>query len=477
MQVGDARPAGKGKTEPGRQQRGGPSNGACNMHQPLGHVQWSPWQASLSCGPASSRAAAARTHAKPALPTMQALPTHRQKRTPLRKPPPRYGTHQCRTSRCNHSAHREEGRHGRRAVVEVQAADRLQWRAQRLLGTFRATAHRQTAEIIINLHGKQRTCCSKSYTLRKTSARCRWLRWWLCGPPPASRCRSCMRAAAAANPSQHTVRSTCSCKQAGAGACGQGQRGDGCAQVRCRRRLPPLHRGHVRGRWTRLITLPPSADLLEGGGGPGSSARCAGQPLVEWLQAVLVHGPCRAIRANNELMGDCWRAFERPSGKCRACLEMQAPCCLSLARSRSRQAHRDRRWLDQAASCANARSPEKTAPTARQAAPHSSRAPARRAAGLGRMAAAMEAEIFGDGQQPGDELPEEFKTMSTEDIQRRWGAWESAGRRHAPGSSRRHRRRRRCPPARSPPAAFPTALAGRGCWRMRSVCCVMSPTA
>ncbi|PRW44323.1 26S protease regulatory subunit 6A-like protein [Chlorella sorokiniana] len=31
----------------------------------------------------------------------------------------------------------------------------------------------------------------------------------------------------------------------------------------------------------------------------------------------------------------------------------------------------------------------------------------------------MEAEIFGDGQQPGDELPEEFKTMSTEDIQRR----------------------------------------------------------
>ncbi|KAI7845720.1 hypothetical protein COHA_000833 [Chlorella ohadii] len=31
----------------------------------------------------------------------------------------------------------------------------------------------------------------------------------------------------------------------------------------------------------------------------------------------------------------------------------------------------------------------------------------------------MEAEFFGDGQQPGDELPEEFKTMSTEDIQRR----------------------------------------------------------
>lgn len=33
--------------------------------------------------------------------------------------------------------------------------------------------------------------------------------------------------------------------------------------------------------------------------------------------------------------------------------------------------------------------------------------------------AALEAEIFGDEQK--DDLPEEFKTMSTEDIQRRCG--------------------------------------------------------
>jgi hypothetical protein len=35
-------------------------------------------------------------------------------------------------------------------------------------------------------------------------------------------------------------------------------------------------------------------------------------------------------------------------------------------------------------------------------------------------AADIEAEIFGDGQQPEDDLPEEFKTMSAEDIQRRY---------------------------------------------------------
>jgi hypothetical protein len=40
------------------------------------------------------------------------------------------------------------------------------------------------------------------------------------------------------------------------------------------------------------------------------------------------------------------------------------------------------------------------------------------------MAAAMEAEIFGDEQK--DELPEEFQAMSAEDIQRRWGTWAPA---------------------------------------------------
>ena len=34
------------------------------------------------------------------------------------------------------------------------------------------------------------------------------------------------------------------------------------------------------------------------------------------------------------------------------------------------------------------------------------------------MAEAMEAEIFGEVQK--DELPEEFQTMTAEDIQRRW---------------------------------------------------------
>lgn len=68
----------------------------------------------------------------------------------------------------------------------------------------------------------------------------------------------------------------------------------------------------------------------------------------------------------------------------------------------------------------------------------------------------MEAEIFGDGQQPGDELPEEFKTMSTEDIQRRWGLWAGLERRQWPRAASG------APPP-PPPAAAAAHVAGLLC--------------
>ena len=71
----------------------------------------------------------------------------------------------------------------------------------------------------------------------------------------------------------------------------------------------------------------------------------------------------------------------------------------------------------------------------------------------------MEAEIFGDGQQPGDELPEEFKTMSTEDIQRRWGLWAGLERRQWPRAA-----------AGAPPPPPPDAPPLPTCWAALSFC-------